>query len=227
MGDSVGMGPAVKLLFYSVSAIPHIKGEKHIQFDSMRKPRGTFSLAWESSPMGIREGSTFSSNMAKITITSCPTQQKWFNLMMRGAESRMGWTSKRQQPLRVRVIGRSLNLIKEEAKDQEQIIAREYYKVGAAVATALCGLLRGSEIFMLELAALHFLFRSVRDTRLCRIILHGLNTPHHSSRGRKRFPPLPLHINNSSAWAEGILTWRPRMLILPLSSSVAWSELSS
>jgi hypothetical protein len=142
MEDSVGMGPAIEILFHSVSPVPHIKGEKHIQFDSMRKPRGTFSLAWESSPMGIREGSTFSSNMVKITITSCPTQQKQFNLMMRGAESRMGWTSKRQQPLGVGVIGRLLNLLKEEAEDQKQTIAREYYKVGAAVATALCGLLR-------------------------------------------------------------------------------------
>jgi hypothetical protein len=153
MGDSVGMGLAVELLFHSSSAIPRMKGEKHIQFDSMRKPRGSFSL-WESSPMGIKEGSMFSSNMAKVTITSCPTQQKWFSLIMRGAESRMCWTSRRQQHLGVGVIVRLLTLIKEEAKDQEPTVAREYYKVGAAVATALCSLLRGSEVFMLELAAL-------------------------------------------------------------------------
>ncbi len=33
-------------------------------------------------------------------------------------------------------------------------LSREYCKVGAAVATALCGSLRGSEVFILELAAL-------------------------------------------------------------------------
>ncbi len=78
----------------------------------------------------------------------------------------MGWTSKRQQPLGVGVIGRLLNLIKEEAKDQEQTIAREYYKVGAAVATALCSLLRGSEVFMLELAALQRHIKIGRDGTL-------------------------------------------------------------
>ncbi len=83
------------------------------------------------------------------------------------------------------------------------------------------------EVVGMKSIAHYFLFRSVRDTRLRRIILHGLNTPHYSSRGRKRFPPSPLHINNSSAWAEGILARRPHTLILPLSSSVAWSELSS
>jgi hypothetical protein len=43
----------------------------------------SFSLA------GIKEGLTFSSSRAKITIKSCPTQQKWFNLMMRGQKA--GW----------------------------------------------------------------------------------------------------------------------------------------
>ncbi len=66
----------------------------------------------------------------------------------------MGWTSQRQQPLRVGVIVQLLTLIKEEAKDQEPAVAREYYTVGAADATALCGSLRGSEVFMLELVAL-------------------------------------------------------------------------
>jgi hypothetical protein len=134
--DSVGMGVTVKLLFHSLTAVPRIKGEKHIQFDLMRKPRGAFLSAWESSPTGIKEGSMFSSSMAKITITSCPTQQKWFNLMMRGVERRIGYTSQRQQPLEVGVMVRLLNLIKEQAKDQGPVVARKYYKLGAAIATA-------------------------------------------------------------------------------------------
>ncbi len=93
LADTVGMGLAVELLFHSLNAVPHIKGESHIQFDSMRQPTATFTLAWESSPIGIQEGSTFTSNTARVTITSCPSQQKWFKRMMRGAESRMGYTS--------------------------------------------------------------------------------------------------------------------------------------
>jgi hypothetical protein len=62
----------------------------------MRKPRSMFWSAWESSPIGIKKGSAFLLSMAKITVTLCPTQQKWFNLMMRGAESKMGWTSQWQ-----------------------------------------------------------------------------------------------------------------------------------
>ena len=57
--DPVGMGLAVELLFHSLNAMPRIKGESHIQFDSMRQPRATFTSAWESSPIGIQEGLTF------------------------------------------------------------------------------------------------------------------------------------------------------------------------
>ena len=91
--DPVGMGLAVELLFHSLTAKPRIKGESHIQFDSMRRPRATFTSAWESSPIGVQEGSTFTLNTARVTVTLCPSQQGWFDRMMRGAESRMGYTT--------------------------------------------------------------------------------------------------------------------------------------
>ena len=96
----------------------------------------------------------FSAGMAKVKVISCPTQQKWFGLMMRGMESRMGYTTQRQRPLGIRVSVRLLALIKEEAEEQDPQIAREYLKVGAAVATAVCASLRGPEVFMMELVAL-------------------------------------------------------------------------
>ena len=61
---------------------------------------------------------------------------------------------KKQQPLGIGVISRLLKIIKEEAEDQEREVAREYIKVGAAVATAVCGSLRGSEVFMMKLSTL-------------------------------------------------------------------------
>jgi len=122
--------------------------------NTMWKPRATYTSAWESSPNGIREGSSITVGMAKATLTSCPTQQKWFNLMMRGTENRMGYVMRRQQPLSIAAIARLLTLLKEEAEEQEHHVAREFFKVGAAVALAVCGSLRGNEVFMLDLGAL-------------------------------------------------------------------------
>ncbi len=154
MVDTVGMGLAVELLFHSLNAVPRIRGESHIQFDSMRQPRATFTSAWESSPIGIQEGSTFTLNTARVMISSCPFQQKWLERMIRRAESRMGYTTQRQQPLGTNVIVKLLDLIREEAEEQDRSIADKFVNIGAAIATAICASLRGLEVFMMELAAL-------------------------------------------------------------------------
>jgi hypothetical protein len=86
--------------------------------------------------------------------------------MMRGTESRMGYTLNRQQPLGTGVIIKLLAMIREEAKEQDRGIRREYLKVGAAVATAICASLRGSEVFMMELAALRKHIKLGRDGTL-------------------------------------------------------------
>ncbi len=83
MADELGMGKAVEMLFNSLTAKPCIKGQTHVQFDSVRRARATYTLLWESSPTGIREGSTFLSGALKVTVTSFQTQQKWFDMFLR------------------------------------------------------------------------------------------------------------------------------------------------
>ena len=152
--DKVGMGIAADLLLHSLTAKPRLKGEKFIQFDSMRRPRATFSRGWESSPVGIAEGATFTMGTARVTVTSCPTQQPWFGLFMRGAETRMGWVSQQNKPFGKGVIGTLLELVEEEMMEHEGRIRGEYVKFGAAVALAVCASLRGPEVFLLDLAGM-------------------------------------------------------------------------
>ena len=154
MSDPVGMGMAVEMLLHSVVAAPRLKDQKFIQFDTMRKLRSTFTSAWESSPQGISEGSTFTSGRSRVTVTSCPTQQMWFSLFIRGAEVRMGYAAQRNLPFGSGVIARLLELVKEEMNSQSATLAREYTKLGATIALALCASLRGPEVFLLDLASL-------------------------------------------------------------------------
>lgn len=96
----------------------------------------------------------FTHRLGKATLTECPLQQKWFNMFLRGAESRMGHKSMANRALTIDIILRVLELIKIDMNEQSHVIAREYCKLGAAVAIALCGSLRGPEVFMLDLAGL-------------------------------------------------------------------------
>ena len=125
-----------------------------MQFDSVRKVRGTFTLAWESSPTGLEERSTFAVGTGRVVLTTCPTQQKWFGLFLRGIENIMGYVSQRNQPLSVGIIPLMLQMVKEEVEDNKEPIAAEFVKFGAAVALATCGSLQGPEVLLLDLVGL-------------------------------------------------------------------------
>ena len=45
VGDRVGMGVAVDMLIHSMTAKPRLRGQKFVQFDTVRKVRGMYSSA--------------------------------------------------------------------------------------------------------------------------------------------------------------------------------------
>ena len=67
----------------------------------------------------------------------------------------MGYATKANQSLTTTTIVRLLDIICQEVEEEGPIVAREYYNVGAAVATAFCPLLRQPEVFQLDLAGMH------------------------------------------------------------------------
>eukprot|EP00956_Cyclotella_meneghiniana_P041357 scaffold224097_cov20-Cyclotella_meneghiniana.AAC.1 len=58
LADQVGMGVAVEMQMKSIRNKGRIV--PNIQWESLRKARGTQTKMWASSPIGIAEGSTFS-----------------------------------------------------------------------------------------------------------------------------------------------------------------------
>lgn len=162
--DQSGMGVAVDMLLHSITATSRIKGQDFIQYGAMRRIRGTFSTGWESSPQGIAEGATFNKGVGRgSTLTLCPSQSKWFATFCTGAETRMGYVSKADRALHINVILRILDLVREEIDSSSQETAREFVKLGAAIAAAMCGSLRGPEIFKMDLAGIRTFINQGRD----------------------------------------------------------------
>ena len=149
--DLVGMSLAVEMLQKSITAKGRIKW--HIQFDTMRKLRSTFSCSWDSSPLGIKEGSSFSKGIAKVRITSCPSQSQWFTNFLLGAQDRMGYDTNNQLALSIKCIVTMLDMIKTHALEMDDTYARRLYKTGALVTILTAASLRGYEGFYLDLAA--------------------------------------------------------------------------
>jgi hypothetical protein len=154
MKDLTGMGVAVDVLVYLLTAKPRIAGQRFIQYSTTRKIRGTYTCGWESSPRGIEEGASFSQGFGKATLTSCPTQQKWFSLFLLGMETAMGYTSAANRAFNIKTVVRILELVKEEASNLPPGVSNNLYKFGAAVVVAQCGLLQGPEVLTLDLAGL-------------------------------------------------------------------------
>ncbi len=154
LSDNIGMGVAVDMIVYSLTAKPRISGQQFIQYASVRKARSTYTCGWESSPRGLEEGSSFSRGFGKATLTSCPTQQKWFSTFSLGMEARMGYTSGANRAFSIKTVVRILEMVKEEAMEAFPGHRDELFKFGAAVVVAQCGSLRGPEVLTMDLAGM-------------------------------------------------------------------------
>jgi hypothetical protein len=153
--DQSGMGTAIDILLASLTAKPRIRGQTFVQFGTVRKLRGSFSTAWESSPQGIAEGASFDRGSGRgATLTSCPSQQKWFSCFSIGAEMRMGHATKANRALSIPIVLCLLDLAREEMDGADAERARKFCKFGAAIVVAITASLRGPEVFKLDLAGI-------------------------------------------------------------------------
>ncbi len=85
MADQVGMAVAVSILFNSLTAIPRLKGESHIHFDSIIQ--GQVHVGLGILTQGDTRGLIHHNRNGQSHHDLVPNPTKWFNLMMRGAEN--------------------------------------------------------------------------------------------------------------------------------------------
>ena len=156
LADTVGMGLAVDMQLKSITAKGRIR--EHVQFATLRRLRATYTKNWESSPLGVAEGSSFSRGAGRVRPTSCPSQSEWFYDFLRGMEYRMGCQSQPNHGLLIGAIIRLLGIMREDAAEatRTDVIAEanELWKVGAYVCVLTAASLRGHEGFYLDLAGM-------------------------------------------------------------------------
>jgi hypothetical protein len=160
--DEAGMGWAVDLLVNSIFAKGRIS--KNIQFGTFRKGRGTFTKTWQSSPLGLTEGNTFTGAGVQIRSTSCPSQSPWFNDFLLGAQDRMGYETKNQQAMPFMAVLRQLELIAQDIDDEDDVSQKAFLiRLGALIAILTAASLRGHEGFYLDITATMKHLRTGRD----------------------------------------------------------------
>ena len=151
IGDPLGMSLAVEMEQYSITAKGRIA--KQIQFETTRKHRSTWTRAYDSSPQGILEVSSFTQGTARVRSTSAPAQSVWFSDFLIGLQDRMGYDTRAQLSLPIKVVVYMLDLIKVDAGQHTTVHERTLLKFGAYIAILTAASLRGHEGFFLDLAA--------------------------------------------------------------------------
>ena len=156
LSDTTGMGIAIAMQMKSITAKGRIV--ENPQYATVRGVRGTASLNWQSSPIGVGESSSFSKGKGRVRPTSCPTQSDWFYYFSLGMELRMGSQSQPDQAVKMSAIVHLLHLVRADAQSAEDsgyLSDADYlWKVGAYVCILTAASLRGHEGFYLELAGL-------------------------------------------------------------------------
>ncbi len=151
--DCVGMGTAVDMLYKSL----HAKGrnKSYVQFDTLRQIRSSATVCYQSSALGMIEGSSFSRGTATVRPTNCNTQSIWFGDFLRGAEYRMGHEGRANKPISMRATIEILSRLKLKAEEEANAtLSHYYYRVGAMIAVLTGGSLRGTEGFFVCLVGL-------------------------------------------------------------------------
>jgi len=152
LADQVGMGVAVEMQMKSIRNKGRIV--PNIQWESLRKARGTQTKMWASSPIGIAEGSTFSGFNRRVSITSAPTQSEFFSDFLSGAKDRMGHQTKNQLSVPIGVVVRMLELVELDITVSENVSnTKALTRFGTLVTILTAASLRGHEGFYLDIAA--------------------------------------------------------------------------
>jgi hypothetical protein len=90
---------------------------EHLQSSTLQRLRVTHTKNWESSPLGVAEGASFTRGLGRIQPTLCPSQSEWFYDFLRVMEYRMGCQLQPKDGLLVGAIVHLLVLINEDAKE--------------------------------------------------------------------------------------------------------------
>jgi len=189
--DLMGYGVAVIMVRASLD-----KGvyEDYKQMRTIRKIRTVVSNQWETSLVaGTRTLGLASEDRKKVsTLSSCPTNSRWFKRFIEGCSVRMGEVVKQDKALSREL----LHAVLEECKSRMVHQTGEAQALTISVATYLvvcfCASLRGNEGFMLCLGSLRkYLDQGKTGDKNDHVILPLLGRFKNESGERLHLIPLP------------------------------------
>jgi hypothetical protein len=150
LGDGVGFGEAMLLLWDSVQSIQGTNSGR--QFDTIRKLRSmTANIQSTSYGAGI-DGLGFKDGGHMFTLERCSTNSTLFSKFIKGCEKRMGRAIKQDVALSIPILLAIQTNLEREFKCENTPThrKRDIVMLGSFVIIGFCDALRGNEVFLVE-----------------------------------------------------------------------------
>jgi hypothetical protein len=155
LGDQVGFGEAMLLLWDSVQPIGGSSGDTR-QFDTIRKLRSMASNVQSTSFVEVMDGLGFKEGGNMMTLERCSTNSVLFSKFIKGCEKRMGRMIKQDVALSVPILLAIQSNLEQEFKCPLTKVhrKRDVVMLGSFLVIGFCDALRGNEVFLVEASCL-------------------------------------------------------------------------
>jgi hypothetical protein len=146
--DTFGMAAVVAMLVKSTQ--PGKNDPKYTEFETLCKLRAAYSNYYHASVVSAETLMTLGRDTAKATLTTCPTQNMWFERFAKGCLKRMGPVVRQDLATSIHLMhALHTNLEREwEASDEKDRV--DLAMIGAYVLIAFTGSFHGHEVFLVD-----------------------------------------------------------------------------
>ena len=183
--DVQGFAVAFSMLVQSTRPGRHAKS--HLQFETIRKQRSTFSNLYGASCESAESGQIVAMGEAtKSFITNCPTNSLWFTRWQLGCRTRMGHILKQNQAVSIAVALAMIESFKEDIRAAEPKSWKRQRLCQGLVFLVVCygASLRGSEGLKVELPTLKQYIHKGKEAKRS-VVIRGNNA---------KIPIIPAHV---------------------------------
>jgi hypothetical protein len=146
--DTFGMAAAVGMLVKSTQPGRH--ASKYTLFETLRKLHAAYSNYYHASVVSAETSMTLGRDTAKATLTTCPTQNMWFERFAKGCLKRMGQEVKQDLATSIHLMHALQSLLETEWEEKDERGRVDLAMIGAYILIAFAGSFRGHEVFLVD-----------------------------------------------------------------------------
>jgi hypothetical protein len=221
--DVQGVSVAVAMLIKSTKPGRH--NESYTQFETMQKLRAAYSNMFHALARSNIDTLTLGRDVAKLFLTTCPTQSSWFERFSSGCLQRMGQEIRQDLAVSIQVILAFQEEMEKEWQEPQSTRRRiQLAMIGAYALIAYGGSFRGHEVFLVDtFGLLKYAAQNLEECGLSFVMVPLLGRYKTENADRYHLTPLALRSNSGLEFGRWVARLADAKKMQSLSHGPAFS----